>query len=192
MIDEGEKEGSSFIHFKNFFGYQTWMQVSFKTTYDDRGRISGALFAAVDVTNFMNVMDKYEGLLRRYDNNVADNRSAFRINLSENNLLAYSLNNGLPQVPSSVKTGDEFFMFLLENISAPDERMADLKDTLTVKNAIDRIDIGTEVIEEELYSMVFNKMNAHRVTPRKTCKQVSAKKMVGNIPNFKKNMKRIL
>lgn len=150
-IDEGEKEGSSFIHFKNFFGYQTWMQVSFKTTYDDRGRISGALFAAVDVTNFMNVMDKYEGLLRRYDNNVADNRSAFRINLSENKLLACSLNNGLPQVPSSVKTGDEFFMFLLENISAPDERMADLKDTLTVKNAIDRLDIGTEVIEEELF-----------------------------------------
>ena len=49
-----------------------------------------------------------------------------------------------------------------------------------------------DYIEEELYSMVFNKMNAHRVTPRKTCKQVNAKKMVGNIPNFKKNMKRIL
>ena len=45
-----------------------------------------------------------------------------------------------------------------------------------------------DVIEPKVH-----KLKAHNVVPQKTCnKKVNTKKMIGELPNFKKNMKRIL
>lgn len=150
-IDEGAKEGSEFVHFKNFFGYETWMQVSFRTTYDDSGKITGALFAAVDVTNLMNITDKYQGTMRRYDKVVDEDKSAFHLNLSENSIISAHLNDGLPRVPDLIKTADEFFKFITRIVNCTDDRRSYLEATLTVKNSLDRMDIGTEIINEDLF-----------------------------------------
>ncbi len=184
-IDEGAQEGSAFIHFKDFFGYQTWMQVSFKTTYDDRGRISGALFAAVDVTNFMNIMDKYEALLARYEKLTNENKTGFHLNLTNNSVVSFNFADGLPRVPQNIKTADDFFKFITNITNCSEERREYLEAILTTKNAIDRLDIGTDMMDEELFCQLSSNdcewfmLRMHLVTNPET----NEKELIGYLRN---------
>lgn len=150
QLESGVPEGTFFIHFKSFFGKQMWMQVSFKTTFDESGHVIGALFAAIDVTNFMNVVDKYEAALRRFSVVNEEQGTAFHLDLSENKILN-TVNNYFSEMPADISTADEFFAYIRSFMICSDERAADLKDSLSVKNAINALAVGNDMLEEEVF-----------------------------------------
>lgn len=150
-VNSGVPEGSAFINFKSFFGKTLWMQVSFKTTFDKSNHVVGALFAATDITSFINSMDKYVGASRRYSQIVETEGSAFNLNLSENKLIKYTFANGMPTITDDIVTADDFFKFIINFTSCSEERRVELTNELNAKAILNKYNSGSDMIEEELF-----------------------------------------
>ena len=110
-IDSGVDSGTEYIHFKSIFGKNMWMQVSFKTRYNDSGHVIGALFAAHDVTNFMTSMDKYETGRHLFNKAYNERQTCFHINLTKDTLISASYEEDFINANPSIKQASEFLKF---------------------------------------------------------------------------------
>lgn len=149
-IEEGEKEGTEQIHFKNFFRKDTWMQVSFRTTFDESGHVTGALFAANDISTFMKSVSRYEKVERRYFAALKKNQSAFRLNLSRNTVIKADFRDDFIAPDASITQADEFLNASFKIFNGTKQRLDELKKIINVNRLLDILEKGEEIIEEDV------------------------------------------
>ena len=150
-IDSGVDQGTEFIHFNSIFGKTMWMQVSYKTTYNESKHVIGALFAAHDVTNFMKNVDKYDTSRRRYTNALRDDKVTFHLNLTTDMVLSTFYVKDFIEPEKKIDSASEFLDFFKGLIDTSKERR-DYYDTMfTTQNLIDMMNNNVDSLEEELF-----------------------------------------
>ena len=150
-IDSGVDNGSDFVHFRSIFGKNMWMQVSFKTTYNESGHVIGALFAAHDVTNFMNSMDKYDTASRSYIKAMRDEKTVFHLNLSTNKLQSSSYCKEFIEPDKKIETADEYLEYFRSIIDCASDKKKDLEETYSRDRLREMMNSNVDDLEEELF-----------------------------------------
>lgn len=150
-IDSGVDTGSDFVHFRSIFGNNMWMQVSYKTTYNESGHVIGALFAAHDVTNFMNSMDKYDTASRSYIKAMRDEKTVFHLNLSTNKLKSCGYCKDFIEPDHKIDTADDYLDYFKSIIDVTGDKKKDLEETYSRDHLKEMMNSNVDDLEEELF-----------------------------------------
>ena len=150
-IDSGVDQGTEFIHFNSIFGKNMWMQVSFKTTYNESRHVIGALFAAHDVTNFMKNMDKYDTARRRYTKALRDEKTAFHLNLTTDKVLSTSFCRDFFEPEEKLTDASAYLAFFRELIDSTGDRKEYYDNYYSVDNFLHLMNSNVDSLEEELF-----------------------------------------
>lgn len=150
-IDKGVSEGTSFVHFKSFFGKNLWMQVSYKTTYNESGHVIGALFAAHDVSNFIKLVDRYDSAKNSYMKGLQNDRPVFHVDITNDKLIEMQLGSEFFPADKEITTATDFFDYFMGMIDCPSETIPALQEFFSFETFEDSLNGGVENIDEEFF-----------------------------------------
>ena len=150
-INNGSPEGTARIHFRNFFGRNAWMDVSYKSIIDDNGTISGALLAANDITELMKAKSQYDVAMRDRDTRNDSDVSSFHINLTTDTYINGKISSGFSNINDVVFTSvTEFTEFFISRCDTTEAMIKNLRAAFNRESLLEAFENGiTEINDEE-------------------------------------------